>query len=203
MKNSRVIWVSLLVSAVLGVLLYAWPRSGVSEVQETEQSTVVLFSGNAAQDGEEFSERDISKQHKFVEVQASAMEALANGADRVRLQLLDGQEYTVVFKDRENSPVAVVATGELEGVPDSEVILSTASGEDGSRKVSGKFTMPDGRVFQLTPTMKGHCLFELDQDSIDIVCEPLEGNGQVGTYKANGETIQLVQQQVGGVFCYM
>jgi len=157
---------------------------------------VILFAADSFSTEGEFSERDISKQHKFVHVHSSAMETLAQGADQLQLQLLDGKEYTVMVTGRNDSPVASVATGELKEAPGSEVILSTASGSDGVRKITGTFTMPDGKVFQLVPTMQGHCLFELDQENVDINCGPAESGGIAGTYRANGETIQIARQSV-------
>jgi len=196
-KKGRIFWIwSLLVSVALGVLLHAWQRSGNLSAQRNGQFAMALFSGNPAQNKGDFSERDFSRQHRFVEVKASTLEALVNGTKRVRLQLFDGLEYTAVLKGQEMGPVAMIATGKLEEVAGSEVIFSTASGKDGSRKVSGKFTMPDGREFGLTPTKDGHCLFEMDHERFDIGCGPSGANGKIETYVANGERIQLLQQQV-------
>ena len=96
-------------SAVLGVFLYAWARPVVPGDQGPVRQVAALFTGNPVSDGGDFSESDISKQHRFVEVKPATMEALANGADRVRLQLLDGREYTVLLTAREDGPVASVA----------------------------------------------------------------------------------------------
>jgi len=192
-KSNRIIWASLLISGGLCALLYGWSRSNTGAAG-VAPSPVILFAADSFSSEGDFSERDISKQHKFVHVHSSAMENLAQGADQLRLQLLDGKEYTVMVTGRNDNPVASVATGELKEAPGSEVILSTASGSGGVRKITGTFTMPDGKVFQLVPTMQGHCLFELDQENVDINCGPAESGGIAGTYRANGETIQIARQ---------
>ena len=199
MGKKRIIWITLAFCTALGVYLFGRPRTTASDGQTAAREplpAVTLFAGDLVSGGGKFSEASISKQHKHIEVEPSAMEALANGADRVRLQLLDGQEYTVVITRRDDGPVASMTMGELAEVPGSRVILSTAKGEDGSRKVSGKFTMPDGRVFQLTPTAGGHCLFELDSEAVRVVCEPAAVSGPEGQYRAKGEVIQLAKQQL-------
>ncbi|MBL68415.1 MAG: hypothetical protein CMO74_08200 [Verrucomicrobiales bacterium] len=164
------------------------------ESADNKPAAQKLFSDESAPEGE-FSERDLAKRHKFVKIREEAMVGLAGDSTRVKLELLDGKEYTVLVKSRLAMEDITVATGALEEEPESKVVLSTALGEAGDRKVSGTITMADGRVYQISPTPDGHCLLELDPESVNTVCKPAEVGGQPATFKGeNGETIQIAQQ---------